>query len=84
LETDEADLRWPVKRSQLYQDLIKVQLANSERKTRLVANLAKEHSDTLSKANIDKWNEHLKMINQAFDTEVDAIIKKLMEEVEET
>ncbi len=42
-------------------------MKNSERKYTLIKNLAKEHTDTINKANIDKWNEHLKILNQAFD-----------------
>lgn len=64
--------------------MVQIQLSNTERKARLITNLAKEHPDTLSKANIDKWNDHLKIINQAFDNELDAIIKKLMDENEQT
>jgi hypothetical protein len=33
----------------------------------MIVNLAKEHPDTITKANIDKWNEHLKTVNQHFN-----------------
>lgn len=47
-------------------------------------NLAKEHPDTITKANIDKWNEHLKTVNQHFNEKLDAIVKSLTEEAERT
>ncbi len=53
---------------------------NSQRKKKLIVNLAKEHPDTITKANIDKWNDHLKIVNQAFNDQFDAIIKSLTEE----
>ena len=50
----------------------------------LIKNLAKEHPDSFSKVNIDKWNDHLKIINQAFDDELDGAIKELMDEAQES
>ena len=46
--------------------------------------MAKEHPDTLTKANIDKWNEHLKTVNQRFNEQLDAVIKSLTEEADRT
>lgn len=64
--------------------MVALQTTNTQRKYRLISNLAKEHPDTITKANIDKWNEHLKTINVAFNEELDRLIKLLMDESKES
>jgi hypothetical protein len=68
----------------LYKQLIELQNTNSQQKLKLIVNLAKEHPDTITKANIDKWNEHLKTVNQHFNERLDVIIKSLTDEANKT
>ena len=81
-DTDSSEYRWPEARKELYSSLASLQSLNSDRKLTLVRNLAKEHPDSFSKLNIDKWKDHLKIINQAFDDALDILIKSLMEEAQ--
>ena len=47
---------------------------NHNRKVTLMNNLIKEEPDTYSKANIDKFNEQLKKINDYFDEKLDNLV----------
>ena len=81
-DSDSCEFRWPEKRKDLYASLAQLQAQNSDRKLTLVRNVAREHPDSFSKINIDKWKDHLKIINQAFDDSLDTLIKSLMEEAQ--
>jgi hypothetical protein len=60
-------MRWPKTDPRKSYILITLQQTNKNRKFKLVSNLSKEHPDTFSKKNVEKWNEHLKIINQTYD-----------------
>lgn len=41
-----------------------------------------EHVDSLKKANVDKWYEVMKAINDDFDKKLDNLVKDLMDELQ--
>ena len=83
-QSDLPDYQWPNIRQQHYQELIKLQQENSSRKYRLISNLAKEHPDCITKPNVEKWNEQLKLINHAFNQQFDIIMKELMLQLQQS
>lgn len=66
-DAESDKLRNPDERVALYKNLQDIQLKNNQRKKKLLHNFILENPDTVNKNNINKWNEELKKINDAFD-----------------
>lgn len=58
----------------IFDALIAAQEENHGRKMKLLDNLILEDTDSLSKVNIDKFNEAVRKINENFDHVLDRIL----------